>query len=122
MTDRELMQQPEALRLASKIEILDAIANGSRPPKAKELPTLKEAAAELRRLHEVNAYLIKTLDQLANGSHLDEIPNHSDDSLQDIAGFLGGGWSNNSEWAQNKLLAHAKRVNTAIAKATGEQQ
>ena len=49
MTDRELMQQPEALRLAEMIEE-DMSCIGD-----------KEIAAELRRLHEVNAELLEAV-------------------------------------------------------------
>ncbi len=101
MTDK----QPEALRLAAKMDLMLG------------WDCCNEAADELRRLYVVNAVLIKTLDQLANGTHLDDIPNHSDDSLLDIASSLEHG-----SWAQKKLLKHFDRVDTAIAKATGEQQ
>ncbi len=63
MTDK----QPEALRLANMIEIINAITNGCRPPHAKELTTLKEAADELRRLHEVNAELVEALEYIIKG-------------------------------------------------------
>lgn len=75
MTDK----QPEALRLADKLE-------------AKDFPPRRAAAAELRRLHEVNAELVEALKRL---------------SLY-VA-------YNGDDWVQREAKA-------AIAKATGEQQ
>jgi len=56
------MTQPEALRLADWMEWNDA---------SMEVPT-RRAAAELRRLHEVNTELLEALEKLArlgNGDH-----------------------------------------------------
>ena len=50
MTDRELMQQPEALRLADALDLYPM-----------PLGWYIEAAAELRRLHEVNAELVEAV-------------------------------------------------------------
>lgn len=50
----------------------------------------------------------KVLDELANGSYIDNIPNHSDNSLREIAGHLPDGW------ARQEILEHAKRVDYAI--------
>jgi hypothetical protein len=47
--------------------------------------------------------ILNVLDQAVNGTHLDDIPNHSDDSLQEIADSL-------PEWPKKRLLAHAKRL------------
>jgi hypothetical protein len=61
MTDK----QPETLRLADELEYPD-------------VPLANEAAAELRRLHEVNAELVGVLNILASwndgevGPHMDE--------------------------------------------------
>ena len=57
--------------------------------------------------------LLEALDQAANGSHLDNIPNHDDDSLRSIACRLPDGW------ARKQLLLHADRIDAAIAKALG---
>ena len=81
MTDK----QPEALRLA---KILDSYPVGS-PAGAKRL-----AAAELRRLHEVNADLLTALI---------EITNECTDGFKPHELFV-------------------KQALAAIAKATGEQQ
>jgi hypothetical protein len=59
------MTQPEALRLAERLERYDATRSGY----AKHCSL---AAAELRRLHEVNQELVAALEKLArlgNGEH-----------------------------------------------------
>ena len=59
------MTQPEALRLAERLERYDATRSGY----AKHCSL---AAAELRRLHEVNLELLAALEKLArlgNGEH-----------------------------------------------------
>lgn len=57
--------------------------------------------------------LLSAADQVANGSHLDDIPNHDDNSLRMIASRIA------DPWAKRALLAHADRIDAAIAKATG---
>ncbi len=49
------------------------------------------------------------LDQLANGSHLDEVPNHDDDSLSEIAHRCTCG-------QRSSLLKHAGRVDAEVAR------
>ena len=78
MTDK----QPEALRLADELEKAPAVFGG----------TGMQAAAELRRLHKVNAELVEALKRL---------------SLY-VA-------YNGDDWVQREAKA-------ALAKATGEQQ
>lgn len=54
-------KQPEALRLADELNALlesDSLVGAS---------TIDKAAAELRRLHEVNAELVEALQEAANG-------------------------------------------------------
>ena len=48
------------------------------------------------------------LDQAVNGSHLDTVPNHDDDSLFEIADRAGA----NNEG--NKLFRHAVRLSHAL--------
>ena len=48
------------------------------------------------------------LDQVVNGSHLDTVPNHDDDSLFEIADRVGA--SNEG----NKLFRHAVRLSHAL--------
>lgn len=48
------------------------------------------------------------LDQLANGSHLDDVPNHDDDSLSEIAHRCTCG-------QRSSLLKHAGRVDAEVA-------
>ena len=52
-----MTQQPEALRLA---DALDLYATGDAHQR-----DIEQAAAELRRLHEVNAELLEALEKLA---------------------------------------------------------
>lgn len=84
MTDK----QPEALRLADWLDDFPRRWNG-----------LNEAAAELRRLHEVNAELLEALNyfmlSVENSSHLDA-----------RIGFISGAFD---------------KANAALTKATGEQ-
>jgi thioesterase domain-containing protein len=94
MTDK----QPEALRLADAV--CDYTRWGCETPEAATLrrqKTHKEAAAELRRLHEVNAELVEALqfalDVLAAQDEIDQV-----------------------------LGAAIVTAEAAIAKATGEQQ
>lgn len=77
-------KKPEALRLADELERWLLVAANTR----------LEAAAELRRLHEVNQELVKALQTILNTSLMDK-----------------GHWAKTIE-----AEAHA-----AIAKATGEQ-
>ncbi len=87
-------KQSEALRLADALD-----------PKDEGIKTvltiyLTHAAAELRRLHEVNAELVAELQNIANAD-----PRKWDAEVRDQF----------QQWAQNRARA-------AIAKATGEQQ
>ena len=81
MTDK----QPEALRLAELLELYGCDS------------TDLKAAAELRRLHEVNAELLKVLNDLA------------DWESGEVSGYMDAPWV-------------AQKARAAIAKATGEQQ
>lgn len=61
--------------------------------------------------------LIAALDQACNGTHLDKIPNHNDDSLFEIAYRLG------NPADRRALLEHAKRLQavlTALEQKGGE--
>jgi hypothetical protein len=82
------MKQPEALRLA------DAITHPEGEPNWE---TCVKASAELRRLHEVNAALLKVLNDLA------------DWESGEVSGYMDAPWV-------------AQKARAAIAKATGEQQ
>jgi len=87
-----MVTQPEALRLAAHAE-----ANA-------HFGDMKAIAAELRRLHEVNQELVSALSE---------------------AVILVGDWgAYASEYFQNKhdLKGDIKRLNAAIAKATGENK
>ena len=88
MTDK----QPEALRLA---EILEGYYAGYM--------NTKEAAAELRRLHEVNAELVEAL-RLMNIEC-----QHLHHAKKDQHGY-------------DVACSVVERIKTSIAKATGEQQ
>lgn len=77
-----MTQQPEALRLADALE-------------EKEYPPRRAAAAELRRLHAVNAQLLEALKSLA------------------AADFGAGEWTESAEQAALKARA-------AIAAAKGQ--
>ena len=87
MTDK----QPEALSIAKRLK------DQQQP---LSLALRHKAAAELRRLHEVNAELVEALNyfmlSVENSSHLDA-----------RIGFISGAFD---------------RARAAIAKATGEQQ
>lgn len=88
------MTQPEALRLADALDLVFA-----------GFPVAKQAATELRRLHEVNQELLQALkDSDALISQL--LPGVKHIALQDY-GFLNTTLINNR---------------TAIAKATGESK
>ena len=110
---------------------------GSQIKRPRRYTTLRQAARSAREMHarlechpvdvldlinEVNRLRrresehLAALDQAANGSHLDDIPNHDDDSLRSIACRLPDGW------ARKHLLIHADRIDAAISKATGGQQ
>jgi hypothetical protein len=86
MTDK----QPETLRLADKLE-------------ASILPSDWKAAAELRRLHEVNAELVEAL-RLMNIEC-----QHLHHAKKDQHGY-------------DVACSVVERIKTSIAKATGEQQ
>jgi hypothetical protein len=100
MTDK----QPKALRLADAV--CDYTRWGCETPEAATLrrqKTHKEAAAELRRLHEVNAELVEAL-RLMNieCQHLHHAK--KDQHGYDVACLV------------------VERIKASIAKATGEQQ
>jgi hypothetical protein len=80
-----MKEQPEALRLADRLDLWG------------DQGDLLEAAAELRRLHEVNQELLEALKEAA-------------DALE-IASNGGG----------VNFYQYAKEARAAIAKATGEQ-
>lgn len=52
--------------------------------------------------------LIAALDQACNGTHLDKIPNHDDDSLFEIAYRIP------SSADRKALLKHAERLQAAL--------
>ena len=81
--DREAMKQPEALLLADILQ-----------HKIPSIECLEKAAAELRRLHEVNQDLLKALNTILNICLLD-----------------------NGHWAKTI----EREAHEAIAKATGEK-
>lgn len=85
-------KQPEALRLADGLE--QGFQTGSISAQ------LDQAAAELRRLHEVNAELVEALKAF-------------DDAAKDSKSIIG---------FSGKALPLLKKARAAIAKATGEQQ
>lgn len=58
--------------------------------------------------------LWKALDQLAHGTLLDEV-NHNDDSLRTIA------YRSTCEYTRQALLAHAARIDAALAEAAEVQ-
>ena len=82
--------QPEALRMAERLERYDAERSGY----AKHC---HKAAAELRRLHEVNQELLEALKDATEGLKI---------------ASAGGGVD---------FYAYAKTARAAIAKAEGEQ-
>lgn len=85
MTDK----QPKALLLADKLE-------------AKDFPPRRAAAAELRRLHEVNAELVEALREMVEWYAARDADNQIRPALN-----------------QNPEIYEAMQV---LAKATGEQQ
>ena len=84
--------QPEALKLADALQ--------RRFPKSG-----KDAAAELRRLHEVNQELLVALQACADGLQ-DEIYNSGEDE--------------NENPTIKELVRRVKKAHAAIAKAEGE--
>ena len=95
-----MTQQPEALRLADR---LDLYATGDAHQQ-----DIEQAAAELRRLHEENKALLSVLSDVAYGL--------------ESARIWGG-----MEWAYNplhpfKYLPLRDKARAAIAKATGESK
>jgi hypothetical protein len=103
MTDK----QPEALRLADRLEAdaqgvnLGAEGMGWEP----SANNMHEAAAELRRLHEVNAELVEALKDLAWYADL-------------CVSFLKETHLGKSQ----SLNERVKKAAEAITKATGKQQ
>lgn len=84
-------KQPEALRLADILESWKGVVSN-------------EAAAELRRLHEVNAELVEALREAAD----------------EIEGW--GAYASPYFQEKHDLEGSVAAVHTAIVKATGEQQ
>jgi len=78
----------------------------------EKLEQSEARAAELEKALRVGK-IESTLDQAANGSHLDDIPNHDDDSIRMIAFTLQHGWE------RTKLLAHADRLEMGLAAMKG---
>lgn len=54
--------------------------------------------------------LKSALDQAVNGTHLDDIPNHNDDSLFELADRVG------HDGLRKLILAHARRLRDALEK------
>ncbi len=91
--------QPEALELAEKLEAVPFIGFIYDGLPGTEDPVLcKQAAAELRRLHEVNSELVEALKAF-------------DDAAKDSKSIIG---------FSGKALPLLKKARVAIAKATGE--
>jgi hypothetical protein len=90
MTDK----QPEALRLANAIDL-------GRP---RLVLDCIDAAAELRRLHEVNAELVEALKNAA-------------EEIESWGAYASPYFQNKHDLAGSVAAVHA-----VIAKATGEQQ
>lgn len=69
---------------------------------------------------DVNKQVLCDLDQVLNGSHLDKIPNHDDDSIEEIADSLPRG---DMDWQRDRLFRHANRlreIEKAIVASSGE--
>ena len=87
-----MSEQPEALRLADELDAWEKVVCGSSVMATATIK-LQQAAAELRRLHEVNQELLEAL-KLADA-------------------LLWG--------ANMNAVVVERKVKAAIAKATGEQ-
>ena len=115
MTDK----QPEALRLAEAF-------SGLRRFSPEHFALLEKAAAELRRLHEVNAELVEALQELsawARAYPVTIFPEPDFDKAHKV--LTENGMTLDAISASNMrhvITQVEKKVNTAIAKATGEQQ
>jgi hypothetical protein len=109
MTDK----QPEALRLADRLEAdaqglnLGAEGMGWEP----SANNMHDAATELRRLHEVNAELVEALRMLVE--MCDAVGNFENGVTDETNSFDEG------TFYAGKVIDKAK---AAIRKATGEQQ
>ncbi len=90
-------KQPESLRLADALD--------SMTTENIRFDQLDEAAAELRRLHEVNAELVRTLKAIKVAFEKEDDRGAINDTL----------WVSDYETLFDF-------IDTAIAKATGEQQ
>jgi hypothetical protein len=87
------MTQPEALRLAERLERYDATRSGY----AKHCSL---AAAELRRLHEVNESLRADAERyrwLRKTRYRDKYPNSEFDFAMHLEFTVSGVWSNNRD-------------------------
>jgi hypothetical protein len=90
-----MTKQPEALRLADEVEDLPVYSE-------KDGLTFDNVAIELRRLHEVNADLLKTLGHIVDANYLAwDAPYNTAESFHD--------------WVRS-------RSQSAIAKATRETE
>jgi hypothetical protein len=72
------MKQPEALRLAEMFDSLKLTVIGAQ----NALP-MEEAAAELRRLHEVNQELVEALEQITKVEYQSPVTMYQ--AMEDIA-------------------------------------
>ena len=112
MTDK----QPEALRLAACLE----------EPDHCTILQMRQAAAELRRLHEVNAELVEVLQDIsawARAYPITIFPEPDFDKAHKV--LTENGMTLDAISASNMrhvITQVEKMVNAAIAKATGEQQ
>jgi hypothetical protein len=98
--------QPEALRLAEALDV-DA-TNGDMGRKPDQKCHKRQAAAELRRLHSVNAELLEALKWMV----ANDDTNEGDDPVERLG---GQSWNEyNSYWINGLNKARA-----AIAKAPG---
>ena len=97
--------QPKALRLAETLDV-DA-TNGDMGRKPDQKCHKRQAAAELRRLHSVNAELLEALKWMVENDETNE----GDDPVESLGGHS---WNEyNSYWLDGLNKARA-----AIAKAT----
>lgn len=104
------MKQSEALFLLEWFDEEEGFQQGTKAPHKWVL----QAAAELRRLHEVNAELVEALEEICG------CPQWADPATIPKAGI---------EAAPNQVvlnmsvgLRRIRKAEAAIAKATGEQQ
>ena len=95
------MKQPEALRLAFALDETEH----------RDILLEKEAAIELRRLHEVNAELLESLKWMVENDETNE-------GNAPIESLGGATWNEyNDYW-----IVGLNKAKVAIAKATGETE